>query len=398
MRVRDDGETSHKKERIMEFIDLKEQYRRYRAEIDQRIAVVLKHGHFIMGPEIAELEGVLAKYVGVQHCITVASGTASLEIALRALGIGPGDEVITVPFTWISSAEVIGLVGAKPVFVDIEPKSYNLDIERLEKAVTPRTRAIMPVSLFGQMPDYDRINAMAARHAIPVIEDGAQSFGATQQGRRSCGVTLIGSTSFFPAKPLGCYGDGGALFTNDDGLAEKMRAICTHGGLKRHHHPVLGMNGRFDTLQAAVLLAKMPHFQEEVDARGRIGARYTSLLSALCSSPGVMPGNTHVYAQYTIRVPNRDAVASKLKEQGIPTAVYYPKCLHEQPVFAGSGYQWGDFPEAEKASREVLSLPMHPFLTEPDQDRVVEAVKAALGVPARPVGLALHGCPQAFQK
>lgn len=383
----------------MEFIDLKEQYRRYQSQIDERMQRVLRHGHFIMGPEIAELESALAAYVGIKHAITVASGTHSLEIALRALAIGHGDEVITVPFTWISSAEVIGLVGAKPVFVDIHAATYNINEDLVEKAITPRTKAILPVSLFGQMPDCDRLNAIAARHNLPVIEDGAQSFGATRNGRRSCGVTAIGSTSFFPAKPLGCYGDGGALFTSDDALAEKMRAIRTHGGLKRHHHPYLGMNGRFDTLQAAVLLAKLPHFESEVVARGRIGARYTELLSSVLRSPSfettpttdapssvhrlpssvpaIAPGNTHVYAQYTIRVPNREQVMEKLKAQGIPTAVYYPKCLHEQPVFAGCG-QWGDFPESEKASREVLSLPMHPFLTEADQDKVVAAIKAAL--------------------
>ncbi len=362
----------------MEFIDLKTQYRSYQQQIDARMRSVLEHGHFIMGPEIAEVETALAGYVGVKHCITVSSGTASLEIALRALGIGPGDEVITVPFTWISSAEVIGLVGAKPVFVDIEPATYNLDVAKLRSAITPRTKAIMPVSLFGQMPDFARINAIAGEHGLPVIEDAAQSFGATQQGRRSCAGATIGSTSFFPAKPLGCYGDGGALFTNDDSLAEKMRAIRTHGGLKRHHHPLLGTNGRFDTLQAAVLLAKLPHFAAEVEARGRIGARYSELLRGACTVPEIAPGNTHVYAQYTIRVPNREAVAASLKEQGVPTAVYYPKCLHEQPVFASCGCKWGDFPQSEKASREVISLPMHPFLNPQEQDKVVAAVKAAL--------------------
>jgi len=365
----------------MRFIDLQAQYKTYQSEIDDRMRAVLSHGQFILGPEVAELELALAKYAGVKHCITVASGTASLEIALRALGIGPGDEVITVPFTWISSAEVIGLVGARPVFVDIEAGSYNLNADLLDKAITPRTKAIMPVSLFGQMPDYDRINAIAAQRGLAVIEDGAQSFGATQRGRRSCGVTLIGSTSFFPAKPLGGYGDGGALFTHDEALAEKMRAIRTHGGLKRHHHPFLGMNGRFDTLQAAVLLAKLPHFDWEVRERARIGQRYTELLPPECHAPGVMPGNTHVYAQYTISVPERDAVAAKLKQQGIPTAVYYPKCLHEQPVFSACGYKWGDFPVSEQASRRVLSLPMHPFLSEPDQDRVMQSLAAAV-VPA----------------
>jgi UDP-2-acetamido-2-deoxy-ribo-hexuluronate aminotransferase len=362
----------------MEFIDLKEQHRRYEAEIAERMQRVLRHGQFIMGPEIGELEEALSGFVGVRHCITVASGTDSLEIALRALNVGPGDEVITVPFTWISTGEVIGLVGARPVFVDIEPRSFNIDVDLIEAAITPRTKALLPVSLFGQMPDYDRINAVAARHGLPVIEDGAQSFGADQRGRRSCGVTTIGSTSFFPAKPLGCYGDGGALFTDDDGLAERMRAIRSHGGLKRHQHPLLGMNGRFDTLQAAVLLAKWPHFEWETRERERIGARYSASLSSLCVTPRVAPGNTHVYAQYTIRVADRDRVASQLRAQGIPSAVYYPRCLHEQPVFAGLGYRVGDFPESEKASREVLSLPMHPFLTEGDQDRVIAALRGLL--------------------
>jgi len=362
----------------MQFIDLQEQYRRHKAAIDAAIHAVLDHGQFIMGPEIKALETELAAYVGVKHAITVASGTDSLEIALRALGIGAGDEVITVPFTWISSAEVIGLVGAKPVFVDIDADTYNIDIDQIEAAITPRTKAIMPVSLFGQMPDMERINAIAARHGVTVIEDAAQSFGATQHGKRSCAVSKISSTSFFPAKPLGCYGDGGALFTSDDTLAETMRAIRTHGGVKRHHHPLLGMNGRFDTIQAAIVRAKLPHFQAEVEARGRIGARYSELLKDVCVVPVVPPGNTHVYAQYTIRVPDRDGVAAKLKEKGIPTAVYYPKCLHEQRVFASCGYSWGSFPVSERASREVLSLPMHPFLTDALQDQVVAALKAAL--------------------
>ena len=343
------------------------------------MAAVMAHGQFIMGPEVAEVEAALARYVGVKHCLTTSSGTHSLEIALRAMGVGPGDEVVTVPFTWISTAEVIELVGARPVFVDIDPITFNIDLTQLERAITARTKAILPVSLFGQMPDYDVINAIAARHNVPVMEDGAQSLGATQRGRQSCGVTWIGSTSFFPAKPLGCFGDGGALFTSDDALTDKMRAIRNHGGLKRHHHTLVGTNGRFDTLQAAVLLGKLPHFAQEAADRGRIGARYTELLASVCAPPQVAPGNTHVYAQYTIRVPDRDTVAAKLKEQGVPTAVYYPKCLHEQPVFARLGYQWGDFPESERASREVLSLPMHPFLKAEDQDRVVAALRRAVG-------------------
>ncbi len=359
----------------MEFIDIKKQYQLYKTSIDAAIHQVLDQGSFIMGPQIKELEEQLAKYIGVKHCLTVSSGTDSLMIALMALGVGYGDEVITVPYSWISTAEVIALVGAKPVFVDIEPDTYNIDIGLIEKAITPKTKAIMPVSLFGQMPDYDAINKIAAKYDIPVIEDGAQSFGASRNGKMSCGVTLIGSTSFFPAKPLGCYGDGGAIFTNDDSLASLMRAIRTHGGEKRHNHPYLGMNGRLDTLQAAVLLAKFPHFPGEVKAREKIGARYSESLKECCVVPKIEGGNTHVYAQYTIRVPNRDQLGLELQSQGIPTAVYYPKCIHEQPVFDYLGYGPGSFPQSEKASREVISLPMHPWLTEEEQDRIVETVK-----------------------
>lgn len=362
----------------MEFIDIKHQYRLYKKEIDQAIHVVLDKGNFIMGEEISQLEATLAEYVGVKHCIGVSSGTDSLQIALMALGVGPGDEVITVPFTWISSAEVIPLVGATPVFVDIDPDTYNIDLKLMEEAITPRTKAIIPVNLFGQMPDYTAINAIAAKHGIAVIEDAAQSFGATQNGKMSCGMSLIGSTSFFPAKPFGCYGDGGALFTNDSDLNSKMRAIRVHGGEVRHHHPYLGLNGRLDTMQAAILLAKFPHFPGEVIARERIGSRYSELLQDCCVVPKVQEGNSHVYAIYTIRAADRDQLGKDLKEQGIPTAVYYPKCLHEQPVFASLRYGKGSFPVAEKASREVISLPMHPWLTVEDQDRVVNGVKELL--------------------
>ncbi len=372
--------------RKIEFIDLKTQQDCLRPRLERGIHQVLAHGKYIMGPEIQELEEKLAEYVGVKHCITAASGTDSLEIALRALGIGPGDEVITVPFTWISTAEVIAQVGARPVFIDIDPATYNMNVDLLEGAITTQTKAIMPVSLFGQMPDYDRINAIAAKFKLPVIEDGAQSFGATQHGRCSCGVTLIGSTSFFPAKPFGGYGDGGALFTNDDHLADKMRAIRTHGGQKRHHHPYIGMNGRLDTIQAAILLAKLESFPWEVERRQEIGTRYTSLLNLvlglqpLVFIPGVASGNTHVYAQYTIRSTDRDTLVGHLKEQGVPAAIYYPKCLHEQPAFAHCGYQWGDFPEAEKASREVLSLPMHPYLTATAQEEIVAAIQGSFSM------------------
>jgi UDP-2-acetamido-2-deoxy-ribo-hexuluronate aminotransferase len=364
----------------MDFIDLKTQYLKFQPAIHEAIDRVLQHGRFIMGPEVEALENTLAAYVGCSHAITVASGTDSLEIALRALEIGPGDEVITVPFTWISTAEVIAQVGAKPVFIDIDPLDFNIAVEQIEAAITPATKALLPVSLFGQMPDYDAINAIAEKHNITVIEDAAQSFGATRHGKKSCNVTQIASTSFYPAKPLGCYGEGGALFTNDDDLAVKMKAIRTHGGIRRHYHDLVGMNGRFDTLQAAIMLAKWPGFEEEVESRNRIGARYSEKLRDVCATPAIRDGNTHVYAQYTIRVPDRDALGEKLKTLGIPTAVYYPKCLHEQPVFAPLGYKYGDFPAAESASREVLSLPLNPYLSEEDQDRVVAAVRQALSV------------------
>lgn len=358
----------------MEFIDLKTQYNRYKEEIDARIQTVLEHGQYIMGPEVEELEQTLADYVEVNHCITTSSGTHSLEIALRALDIGPGDEVITVPFSWISSAEVIMLVGATPVFVDIEYDTFNMDASQLEDAITDKTKAMIPVSLFGQMPDMESINAIAEKHDIAVIEDGAQSFGATRNGIRSCGASHIGSTSFFPAKPLGCYGDGGALFTNDDFLAEAIQSVRMHGGTKRHHHTHVGTNGRFDTMQAAVLLAKWPEFQSEIEARQTIGGRYNSLLNEYCVTPVAAEGNTHVYAQYTIRVDaeKRDPIVQAMKDSGIPIGVYYPKCFHEQPVFEELGYEYGDFPGSEQASREVLSLPMHPFLSSREQDEIIE--------------------------
>jgi UDP-2-acetamido-2-deoxy-ribo-hexuluronate aminotransferase len=363
---------------MLPFIDLQSSYRRAEEKVNGAIRRVLEHGQFIMGPEVAELERTLADYVGVSHCVTVASGTDSLEIALRAVGVGPGDEVITVPFTWISSAEVISLVGAMPRFVDIEEESYNLDPGLLEAAITEKTKAIIPVGLFGQPARMEEINAIAERHGLAVVEDAAQSFGSTRHGRRSCSLAPMASTSFFPAKPLGCYGDGGALFTDDETLAQTFRAIRNHGGLVRHEHTMVGMNGRFDTLQAAIMLAKWEDFAGEVAARERIGARYSSLLEGTCGVPRITPGNSHVYAQYTIRVPDRAALAEALRAEEIPTAVYYPVCLHEQPVFASSGCGRGDFPVAERAAAEVISLPMHPHLTEEVQDRIVGVVKSVL--------------------
>jgi UDP-2-acetamido-2-deoxy-ribo-hexuluronate aminotransferase len=366
----------------MQFIDLKTQYRRIEASVTSRISAVLEHGQYILGSENQELEKRLADYVGVRHCIGASSGTDTLLIALMAYGIGIGDEVITSPFTFIATGEMIALAGAKPVFVDIDPRTYNLDPDLLEQAITPRTKAIMPVSLYGQCADLKAINAIARKHKLPVIEDGAQSFGAKQNDKFSCALSEIGSTSFFPSKPLGCYGDGGALFTNDDALAQRMREIRIHGQDRRYHHPYLGINGRLDTLQAAILLAKMDVFPDEVAARNRLGARYTELIHERIGerviTPYLAPGNTSVYAQYTIQVDARDQVEAELKKRGIPTAIHYPIPLHLQPVFANLGLAQGRFPVAERVGQRVLSLPMHPYLTEEQQVAVVDALREAV--------------------
>ncbi|MGH8529913.1 MAG: DegT/DnrJ/EryC1/StrS family aminotransferase [Nevskiales bacterium] len=359
----------------MQFIDLKAQYQRIQGQVQQRIQAVLEHGQYILGPESEELEQRLAAYVGARHCINIASGTDALLIALMALEIKAGDEVITSPFSFFATAEVIVLLGAKPVFVDIDPRTYNLDPKLIERAITPRTRVIMPVSLYGQCADFDAINAIAARHKLVVIEDGAQSFGAAYKGRKSCALSTIGCTSFFPSKPLGCYGDGGACFTDDDELAKKIRCIRAHGQDRRYHHPMIGINGRLDTLQCAILLPKLEIFPEEVELRSKIGARYSELLKDVCVTPYVEPHNLSVYAQYTIQVEQRAAVQAKLQAAGIPTAVHYPVPLHQQPALTAFA---AHCPHSEAAAARVMSLPMHPYLKTEDQDRVVAAVKAAL--------------------
>lgn len=361
------------------FIDLKTQYQALEQNIRARIDRVLEHGQYIMGPEVTELEQVLADYVGVKHCITASSGTDTLLIAMMALGINPGDEVITTPFTFISTGEMIALLGAKPVFVDIDPVSYNIDPSKIEAAITPRTKAIMPVSLYGQCADFDAINAIANKHGLAVIEDAAQSFGATYKSKRSCGLSTIGSTSFFPSKPLGAYGDGGALFTDDDDLATVMRQIRVHGQEKRYYHACIGMNGRLDTIQAAVLLAKMERFDWEVEQRKRIGSLYTQLireagLDSALSPPTIAPHNDCVFAQYTVRVKNRDQMQQKLQAAGIPTAVHYPIPLHLQPAFASKYEMTARYPYAESASQEVMSLPMHPYLKDEEVKRIVGAL------------------------
>lgn len=362
----------------MQFIDLKTQYQHLKAEIKQAIDTVLEHGQYIMGPEVASMEKLLADYVGAKHCLGVASGTDAILMALMALDVKAGDEIITTPFTFFATAEMIVLLGAKPVFVDIDPLTYNLDPVLLEQAITEKTKAIMPVSLYGQCADMDAINAIANKYGIAVIEDAAQSFGADYKNKKSCNLSTIGVTSFFPSKPLGCYGDGGACFTNDDQLAEKMRWIRVHGQDRRYHHPLLGINGRLDTLQAAIVIAKMKLFPQEVEQRGQIGARYSDLLVNKMVTPYVAPHNTHVYAQYTVQVEQRSSVQDYLQAQGIPTAVHYPISLNLQPVFAYLKQPKGSFPQAEYAAERVLSLPMHPYLTPEEQQHVCNILLTCL--------------------
>jgi UDP-2-acetamido-2-deoxy-ribo-hexuluronate aminotransferase len=366
----------------IDFIDLKTQYAALKERIGARMQAVLDHGQYIMGPEVKELEQRLAAYTGAKHCITVASGTEALLIALMALDLKPGDEVITTPFTFAATAEVIVLLGARPVFVDIEADTCNIDVRGIEAKITPRTRAIMPVSLYGQVADMDEINAIAARHGhIPVIEDAAQSFGASYEGRRSGHLSTLGCTSFFPSKPLGCYGDGGAVFTDDDALAQACREIRVHGQSARYTHTRVGVGGRMDTLQCAVVLAKLERFEWELQRRRQIGARYHALLAG--SGVGliaVRPGRDSVWGQYTVFVDDRTRVQAELQARGIPTAVHYPRPLHQQPAYAA--YAAGaSCVRSEAVAARVMSLPMSADLTEAQQDAVVAALKAVVPQP-----------------
>lgn len=361
----------------MQFIDIKAIHEHSAAQIDEAVAKVFSHGRYINGPEVYELEATLGEFLGGSHCVAVASGTMALEVALRALKIGPGDEVITTPFTWISTAETIALVGATPVFVDIEPATYNIDPEEVEKAVTPKTKAIIAVNLFGQMADYPALEAIAAAHNLKIIEDAAQSFGAEQNGRKSGTIGDVSCTSFFPAKPLGGYGDGGAVFTKDEALGEALRAVTNHGCKERESHYILGTNGRCDSLQAGIIHAKFANFRdEEIELRQKVGQRYSDALKDHVTVPAIHPGNTHIYAQYTIRPKDRDSLGEALKAAGIPSAVYYRKPLHQQAVFAHLASAKQSFPATKQAAREVISLPFHPYLSEADQDRIIETVKA----------------------
>lgn len=356
----------------MEFIDLKKQYKKYKKDIDKSLNSAINQANFIMGPEVFELEDRLSDYVGAR-CLTTSSGTHSLEIALRALNVGQGDEVITSPFTWISSAEVINLVGAKPIFIDIKLNDMNINEDLINKKITKKTKAIIGVNLFGQAPDYRKIRKKIPREIV-IIEDAAQSFGSTQRSKKSCNLADIGSTSFFPAKPFGCFGDGGALFSNKKRIFKNMKAIRTHGGVKRHHHTHVGTNGRMDNIQAAVLLAKLKFFNSEIEARNRVANYYYEKLSNYYEIPKVMSYNTSVFAQFCMLHPKRNKVINQLKSDGIPSAIYYPKTIYEQPVYRYLGHTHDDFPNSYRASRDIFSIPMHPFLSKRDQDKIIKSL------------------------
>lgn len=360
--------------KVIDFMDLAAQQDELRPQLELNIHRVLHHGQYILGSEVQELEEKLAAYAGAKHCISVANGTDALQIAQMALGIGPGDEVITPGFTYIATAETVALLGAKPVYVDIDPRTYNLNPELLEAAITPRTKAIIPVSLYGQCADFDSINAIAAKHGIPVIEDAAQSFGATYKGRKSCNLSTIACASFFPSKPLGCYGDGGAIFTNDDNLAKVMRQIARHGQDRRYHHIRVGVNSRLDTLQAAILLPKLAVLDAEMALRQQVAERYTKLLNeaGVHTAPYIEPHNTSAWAQYTIRVQDRDSVQSKLKQAGIPTAVHYPIPINKQPAVADANVH---MPVGNEVAEQVMSLPMSPDLHIAHQVHIARALR-----------------------
>ena len=362
----------------MQFIDLKAQYTLIENEILTGIKKVLDHGQYIMGPEVNALEKQLAQFVGAKHVVVNASGTDALFMALLALDIGPGDEVITTPFSFFATAEVIELARATPVFVDIDPATYNIDPLKIEAAITKKTKAIMTVNLYGQCADYDAINAIAAKYNLPVIEDAAQSFGATYKGKSSCNVATIGCTSFFPSKPLGGYGDSGACFTNDDAIAQKLIEIRIHGQNARYCHSRIGINGRMDTIQAAILLEKLKLFPDELVKRQQLADNYARLLASVIKTPIIQSYNTSAFAQYTIEVKHREAFQQIMQSLNIPTAVHYPIAMHQQKALSHLQYKKGDFPHAEKASEEVISLPFHPYMQVSEQEKVVAAVKQAL--------------------
>lgn len=365
------------------FVDLKSQYRALKDQIDKKIHAVLDHGAFINGPEVVELEKKLAEFTGTKHCLVCASGTDALLVPMMALDIGPGDEVITTAFSFIATAETIMLAGAKPIYVDIDPVTFNMDVSLIEKYITPRTKAIAPVSLYGQACDMDGINAIAKKHNLYVLEDAAQSFGAMYKGKRSCNLSIVGGTSFFPAKPLGCYGDGGAIFTNDDKLYQVMKEIREHGSERRYYHTRLGVNARLDTIQCAILLAKMERYQWEIDQRQKIASKYNDAFKLIkadgFSFPFIAEGSNSVWAQYTLTMTDRDSFQKKMGEAKIPTSIHYPMIMPDQPYYQKQTQQLpSEFPKARWAAEHVISLPMYPDMTSEVQDYIIKHVKAAL--------------------
>ena len=355
----------------IDYANLQLQYQEYKNVIDKRIHSVLDKSNYILGSEVKDLENALTSFTKAKYVIACSSGTDALTLSLMALNIKEGDEIITSPFSFISTAETIALLKAKPVFVDIEEDTYNIDVSLIESAITPKTKAIIPVSLYGQPSDMDAITMIAKKYNLKVIIDGAQSFGSTYKGLKDSNLGDISTTSFFPAKPLGCYGDGGAIFTNNHEYAEKIRMMHVHGQRKRYHHQYLGLGARLDTIQASILLAKLPYYEKEILRRQTVAERYSAKLTSI-KSPVIRENRTSVWAQYTIKVSNREDMQSKLKEKGIPTAVHYPIPLHLQNCFAFLNYKYGDLPVVEKAANEVLSLPMNAFLKNEEVDYVAE--------------------------
>lgn len=359
------------------FIDLGRQYQKLQSDINSQIQSVITSSAFIMGEQVAQLEKALAQYVGTKYAIGCASGTDALLLALMAYDIQPGDEIITTPFTFIATSEVISLLKAKPVFVDIDPGTYSIDHRKISRVITQKTRGIIPVDLYGQCADYDEINAIAKDHKLFVIEDAAQSFGAEYKGRKACSLADVGCTSFFPAKPLGCYGDGGMIFTDDEKLAKIMDSLRVHGkGSDKYDNIRIGLNSRLDTIQAGILLAKFKHYSLEVTLRQNVADYYKQHLKNIVTTPKVLDHNLSVYAQYSIQVQNRQELQNHLKNFGIPTMIHYPKPLHLQIAFASLKYKRGDFPVTEDVCEHILSLPMHPYLTREEQGFIVEQIRS----------------------
>jgi len=363
----------------MEFIDLKTQYQKYKAEIHEELEKVMTSATFIKGPAVSQFEAELTEHSKANHAIGCSSGTDAILLGLLAMGVRAGDEVLVPDFTFFATAEMVRLIGAVPVFVDIDADTYNMDPARIAEQITDKTVGIIPVSLYGQCSDMDEIDKIATDKGLWVLEDAAQSYGATYKGRKSGSLSAVAATSFFPAKPLGCYGDGGAVFTRNDEVAERVRIYLNHGQVKRYQHAMIGINGRLDSLQAAILSVKLRHFDEEVAVKQQVASWYDTRLGDAVQTPVVEKHNESVWAQYTIRVPNRSEVQGKLSEKGIPTAVHYPIPLHRQEAFRDLGWSDEQFPVATTASSEVVSLPMHPFLSRDAVDTVADALLEAVG-------------------